>query len=91
MLPPYKLASQVDKYLILENWLIENGSKFPKLILKDYGDGIRGCETVEEIEYNETVVTIPLKCMITLEMGRNTDVIIYYDYYSYEFFLCNQY
>jgi hypothetical protein len=39
-----------DKFAIFEKWLVDNGTKFPKLELKDYGDEVRGCHTLESIE-----------------------------------------
>jgi hypothetical protein len=90
----------------MENWLIENGAKFPKLILKvnavkemqqtywclrylfqsnhanillhsclqDYGNEMRACHSVQEIGDEEIIVDIPLNCLITVEMGKDTNV-----------------
>ncbi len=53
---------------------MENGARFPKLYLKEYGDDIRGCHTREEIRAEEVLIYIPLKCLITVEMGKECPV-----------------
>lgn len=63
-----------DKFLIFEKWLLENGARFTKLELKDYGNEVRGCHSTEHIDTEENVVEIPLKCLITVEMGKDTEV-----------------
>lgn len=35
---------------------------------------MRGCHSSTEIESDETIVDIPLKCLITVEMGKETEV-----------------
>jgi hypothetical protein len=35
---------------------------------------VRGCHTKEDIIDNEVIIDIPLKCLITVEMGKETDV-----------------
>lgn len=62
------------KFEIFESWLLENGAKFSKLELKNYGDEVRGCKSVYDIEEDEIIVEIPLNCVITVEMGKETDV-----------------
>ncbi len=42
---------------------------------------MRGCHTKEDIIDNEVIIDIPLKCLITVEMGKETDVCLY--------FMCN--
>ena len=41
---------------------------------KDYGDEMRACHAVAEIEEEETIVEVPLKCLITVEMGKETRI-----------------
>ena len=41
---------------------------------KDYGSEVRGCHATEEIVDDEIIVDIPLRCLITVEMGKDTDV-----------------
>ena len=61
-------------FVTFENWLLQNGAKFQKLELKDYGDEMRACHAVAEIEEEETIVEVPLKCLITVEMGKETQI-----------------
>eukprot|EP01041_Mallomonas_annulata_P003490 gene3490-6947_t len=68
------VSHEVDKFEVFEKWLLENGAKFPKLQLKNYGEEVRGCIAVEHIEEEEIIIEIPLKCLITVEMGKDTDV-----------------
>ena len=63
-----------DKFDLFQKWLIDNGSKFPKLELQDYGNEVRGCHAKEEIHNGDTIVDIPLKCLITVEMGKKTEI-----------------
>ena len=63
-----------DKFDIFQKWLIDNGSTFPKLELQDYGNEVRGCHAKEEINNGDTIVDIPLKCLITVEMGKRTEI-----------------
>ena len=61
-----------DKFDVFEQWLRDNGSKFPKLVLQDYGNEVRGCHASDPIMKNDVLVEIPLKCLITVEMGKET-------------------
>ena len=63
-----------EKFAVFERWLIENGSVYPKLELKDYGNEVRGCHATSDIDNNETIISIPLKCLITVEMGKQTSI-----------------
>lgn len=63
-----------DKFTIFERWLRENGTKTRKLELRDYGNEVRGCHATSEIVEDETIIEVPLKCLITVEMGKDTDV-----------------
>ena len=62
----------MDKFALFEKWLVDSGSQFPKLVLEDYGNEVRGCHATEPILKNDTIVDIPLKCLITVEMGKET-------------------
>ena len=65
---------ELDKFEIFENWLRAAGSKFPKLELQDYGNEVRGCHSKEAIQKDDVIVDIPLKCLITVEMGKETAI-----------------
>lgn len=47
---------------------------------KDYGDEVRGCHAITDLDEDEVAIEIPLRCMITVEMGKDTDV--YHDLIS---------
>ena len=57
-----------------EQWLLENGAEFPQLEIKSYDDEVRGVHAVEDIGEDVTVIKIPLKCLITVEMGKDTEI-----------------
>lgn len=42
--------------------------------MQDYGDEVRGCHTREDITDEEVIIEVPLKCLITVEMGKETEV-----------------
>jgi histone-lysine N-methyltransferase SETD3 len=65
-----------DKFVVFERWLLSSGAKFPKLELRQQGSDaeMRGCHSVEGIVDDEVIIEIPLKCLITVEMGKETDV-----------------
>jgi len=67
-------AKSVDKFDIFHDWLVRNGSKFPKLELKDYGNEVRGCHSTSDVGDDEIIIEVPLKCLITVEMGQDTDI-----------------
>ncbi|GBG29720.1 Histone-lysine N-methyltransferase setd3 [Hondaea fermentalgiana] len=58
-----------------EEWLLTNGAKFPDLYLKRYGDSeVRGVHATRPIAPYNCIIQIPLKCLITDEMGRETEM-----------------
>ena len=63
-----------DKFMVFEKWLLDNGAKFPKLELRDYGDEVRGCHAGQDVGEEEVIIEIPLRCLITVEMGKDTDI-----------------
>mmetsp|Transcript_11752 Transcript_11752/g.31707 ORF Transcript_11752/g.31707 Transcript_11752/m.31707 type:complete len:514 (-) Transcript_11752:898-2439(-) len=67
-------ADSDEKMKIFENWLLDNNSKFPKLVMQKYDDEVRGVHAAEEIGPDESIIEIPLECLITVEMGKATDI-----------------
>lgn len=55
-------------------WLVENGAEFPQLELREYDADVRGVHAREDLQSDQVVVAIPLKCLITVEMGKETEV-----------------
>lgn len=45
-----------------------------KTNLQDYGNEVRGCHAVRAIVEEEILVEVPLRCLITVEMGKETQV-----------------
>jgi histone-lysine N-methyltransferase SETD3 len=66
--------NEKNKFDLFIKWLHNNGCKFPKLELIDYGNEVRGCHTMAEIEEDEIVIQISLSCLITVEMGKDTSI-----------------
>jgi histone-lysine N-methyltransferase SETD3 len=62
------------KFQVFDKWLADNGAKFHKLELRDYGDEMRACHAVSNVDEEETIVEVPLKCLITVEMGKDTQI-----------------
>lgn len=67
-------SEEEDKFQRFENWLKTNGTRMPKLELRDYGDEVRGCHAIEDILDDEIIIQVPLNCLITVEMGKETEV-----------------
>ena len=63
-----------DKFCRFERWLLTSGAKFSKLELRDYGDEVRGCHATCPVEEDEIIIEVPLKCLITVEMGQETEI-----------------
>ncbi|KAJ1430215.1 hypothetical protein B484DRAFT_396031 [Ochromonadaceae sp. CCMP2298] len=63
-----------DKFVTFERWLSSSGTKLPKLELRDYGEEVRGCHAKEDVYDEEVIIEVPLKCLITVEMGKETHV-----------------
>lgn len=62
------------KIEVFERWLLDNDAKFPKLTMQKYDAEVRGVHATQNINPEEIIVQIPLNCVITVEMGKATDV-----------------
>ena len=72
------------KFDALTSWLLSNGAKFSKLDLvniecrngygKEQKDVFRGVRSNQDINQGEVIMQIPLKCLITVEMGKETPI-----------------
>jgi len=68
-------ATEVAKEEAFTIWLNENGARFgEKVELRGYEDEVRGVHATRNLHADEIVIEIPLKCLITVEMGKATDV-----------------
>jgi histone-lysine N-methyltransferase SETD3 len=78
--PPPRIAEQddecdtVDKFSIFIDWLHASGGNHEQLTLQKYADEMRGVHATRDVAPDETICTIPLKCLITVEMGKSTEV-----------------
>lgn len=63
-----------DKFSVFLNWLRTNGANHNQLTLQKYADEMRGVHASRDIVPDETICAIPLKCLITVEMGKATEV-----------------
>ncbi|KAG5190393.1 hypothetical protein JKP88DRAFT_160443 [Tribonema minus] len=59
---------------VLEQWLLDNGAKFPKLEVHSYDEEFRGMHASCDLPADERIIEVPLKCLITVEMGKETPV-----------------
>eukprot|EP00968_Pinguiococcus_pyrenoidosus_P008915 scaffold664_cov260-Pinguiococcus_pyrenoidosus.AAC.36 len=55
---------------VFEQWLLDNGAEFPQLEIKCYDDEVRGVHAKEDIKSDTLCISIPLNCLITVEMGK---------------------
>ncbi len=58
----------------LTTWLVNNGAKFPFLEIEKYCEEVRGVYAIQDVSKGEAIMSIPLKCLITVEMGQATAV-----------------
>eukprot|EP01084_Bolivina_argentea_P156148 272117_1 len=58
----------------LTSWLANNGSKFNVLEVQKYSEEVRGVCATHDVPAGEVIMSIPLKCLITVEMGQATAV-----------------
>lgn len=66
--------ADADKFQAFEEWLRSTKTQTSKLELKDYGNEVRGCHATEALSDDEIIIEVPLKCLITVEMGKDTDI-----------------
>lgn len=59
---------------VFEQWLLDHNAKFPKLSISAYDTEVRGVIADQNIQVEETIIEIPLECLITVEMGAATDI-----------------
>lgn len=63
-----------DHFVLFENWLIDNGAKFPDIYLKNYSSDVRGVHAQNHINCYSTILFVPLTCLITDKMGRECEL-----------------
>jgi histone-lysine N-methyltransferase SETD3 len=63
-----------DKFTVFNQWLIDNGTRFPDLEMRKYSSEVRGVHAKAAIQPEQIILEIPLKCLITVEMGQATHI-----------------
>lgn len=58
----------------LFNWMKQDGSEFNKLKMRYYAPDYRGVHASHDIKKHETILYVPLKQIITLEMAMESPV-----------------
>ncbi|TDH69930.1 hypothetical protein CCR75_008590 [Bremia lactucae] len=58
----------------LIQWLESNGADSKKLALQEYAPEVRGVHSRKVLVPGERILVIPKKCLITVEMGKQTDI-----------------
>ena len=66
-------VSKEDKFDVIVNWLLANGTKFPDLYLKKYAPTVRGVHAHRDIGPYKPILQVPLRCLITDMMGRQSE------------------
>lgn len=59
-----------DFFKIYQDWMVEFGSKFNKMEIKEFSTDYRGVMAKEDIKKEETIVFVPKKGMLTLTMAK---------------------
>ena len=68
-------AVEAHKEAKFVQWLTDCGAKFSNCVeLKSYGEEIRGVHAARDLQSEEILIEVPLRCLITVEMGKATDV-----------------
>lgn len=68
-------VSEAQKEATFIRWLSANGAKFDECVeLRSYGDEVRGVHATRNLQSEEILIEVPLQCLITVEMGKATDV-----------------
>ena len=69
------IVSSAGKEEVFVKWLSENGAKFvDRALLRCYENDVRGVHAARDLKAEEIIIEVPLKCLITVEMGKATDV-----------------
>lgn len=66
------LDSGVGRELV--DWLEHNGAETKKLMLREYAPEVRGVHSRKVLVPGERILVIPKRCLITVEMGKQTDI-----------------
>ena len=68
------VQEEKDRFDALFDWMKTDGALFDKLKLRYYAPDYRGVHAAREIKKGETIVYVPLKEIITLEMAMETPI-----------------
>ena len=63
-----KSNAERQRFETLFDWMLQDGAQFEKLKMRYYSDNYRGCHAARAMKKGETILFVPLKEIITLEM-----------------------
>jgi len=70
--PAVAVDDAVGRELI--QWLEASGADTKKLALQEYAPEVRGVHSRKVLVPGERILVIPKQCLITVEMGKNTEI-----------------
>jgi hypothetical protein len=62
------------RFETLFDWMKQDGSEFDKLKVRYYAPDYRGVHAAREVKKGETILYVPLKQIITLEMAMESPI-----------------
>jgi hypothetical protein len=65
------VMDKVEKFML---WMLENGAKFSKIRIYNYGPDYRGVHPIQELKEDEVFLWVPKKLIITAEKGKETEI-----------------
>ena len=68
------VMEEKQRFDALFDWMKTDGAEFNKLKLRYYAPDYRGVHAARDIKKGETIVYVPLKEIITLEMAMETPI-----------------
>jgi len=68
------VAEEKARFETLFDWMRNDGAEFDKLKVRYYAPDYRGVHAAREIKKGETILYVPLKEIITLEMAMESPI-----------------
>jgi len=65
------VMDKIEKFML---WMSENGTKFSKIRIYNYGPDYRGVHPIKELKEDEVFLWVPKKLIITAEKGKETEI-----------------
>lgn len=67
-------AEEKERFEKLFKWMTKDGAQFDKLKMRYYGPDYRGVHAARDIKKGETILYVPKKEIITLEMAMESPI-----------------